>query len=438
MDALGILPAPVSARPTPGAPFVVTPGVHVVVGDEPDAVGVAVLVAGRVGELGQFPVALVHADDGAPGGIVLRLATRPGGGPAEVRAALTGLGTDPDLEPSLAREAYRLTVTTDRVEVVALTAAGLVRGVASLLQLVDLSAGPWPQVRCAEVVDHPRLAWRGLLVDVSESPVALPDAKALVNVMAMLKLNTLHIRVSDGVAWLPDVLDDGEVAGGFADLQAYAAARQIAVVPEIDVAGEAREDARTAEVLGRVAATTRAHVVHVGGRPGDDGATLPDHGERLGGAADDVAAAGAVVMAWQRAAPALSSTRHPGQVLQVRAVSDPRLPAAVADGAALVLSPVELDLGCGGTPPARREADPVAAAEAAGLGRSAVRGLEAVLGSRHGGTREGLFAALWPDLTAVAELAWSETPDPETFVTRVAAERGRWERDGFPVSAPAR
>lgn len=439
MDALGILPAPVSARPARGAPFAVTPGVRVVVGEEPDAVGVAVLVAARIGELGQFPVAVDHTDDPAPGSVVLRLVAGPAPGPAELPAVLTALGADPTLAAELAGEAYRLTVTTDRVEILAVTAAGLVRGAASLLQLVDLTAGPWPQVACAEVVDHPRLAWRGLLVDVSESPLALTDAQALVNVMAMLKLNTLHLRVAEGVAWLPDLLDDGgEVASGFADLQAYAATRQIAVVPEIDVTGSGHADGRTAEVLGRVAATTRAHVVHVGGRPADDGdAPVGWCGERIAGAADDVTAAGAVVMAWQRGATALTSERHPGHLLQVRDVTDPALLPAVADGAVLVLSPASFDLAPGAPAvPAGEGLDPVAEAEAAGLPRSAVRGVETVVGGAHGGTRDGLFAALWPGVAAAAETAWSGVPDWASFPDRVLAERGRWLRDGFPVGDP--
>lgn len=440
MASLGILPAPVRAHGTPGAPFSLGPGVRVVVGDEAEAVGVAVLVADRVGRLGSFPVAMVHSDDAAPGSVVLRLAAPPDPGPQEVRDALRTLGVEGELPEDLAREAYRLTVTTDRVEILAVTAAGLVRGAVSMLQLVEPDGAPWPRVRCGTVVDHPRLAWRGVLVDVSEEPLALLDAKALVNVMATLKLNVLHIRVADGVAWLPTVLEDGgEVAAGFAELQAYAAARHIAVIPEIDVAADTLPAVTTAEVLGRVATTTRAHVVHVGGRAVDPGDVRRRCGDRIGRAADDVVGAGAVVMAWECAAPALSASRHPGHLLQVRDVTAPDLPAAVEDGARLVLSPPVLDLGPGTvTLRERYDADPVGAAVAAGVSPTAVRGVEAVVGGAHGGTREALFAALLPDLAAVAEIAWSGAGATgwESFAERVEGERGRWELDGLPVPAP--
>ncbi|MBC7291609.1 MAG: family 20 glycosylhydrolase [Actinotalea sp.] len=435
MDALGILPAPVTVRPAPGHPFLLTPDVRVVVGEEPDAVAVAVLVAARIGHLTEVPVAVVHTDDGAPGSIVLRLL-----GGQDVPSALTTLGADPALPDGLAAEAYRLTVDEHRVEVVALSAAGLVRAAASLLQMA-VPAAPWPYVRGGTVVDHPRLAWRGLLVDVSDHPLALPDAQALVNVMATVKLNVLHIRVADTVAWLPDFLDEaGEVAGAFAELQAYATARQIAVVPEIDVAGEALPDARTAEVLGRVAATTRAHVVHVGGRPAAADEVGRGCGERIGRAADDVAAAGAVVMAWQCAASALGAGGHLGHLLQVRDVADPALGPAVAQGAVLVLSPPVLDLGDRAVSLRERwEADPLALAGAAGLPREAVRGVEVVLGGVHGGTREGLFAALLPDLAAVAEAAWSGAGATSwsSFAARLAAERARWAHLGLPVPPDA-
>jgi hexosaminidase len=441
MASLGILPAPVSAHAGPAAPFTLGPGVRVVVGDEAEAVGVAVLVADRIGHLGGFPVAMVHTDDGAPGGVVLRLAAPSDAGPAQRREALGALGLPSGLPAELAREAYRLTVTTDRVEILAVTAAGLVRGAVSLLQMVELRDGSWPRVRCGTVVDHPALAWRGVLVDVSEAPMALLDAKALVNLMSTLKFNVLHIRVADGVAWLPTVLDEGgEVATGFAELQAYAAGRHIAVVPEIDVAAEALTAVTTAQVLGRVAATTRAHVVHVGGRSVDAGRVAGPRrcGDRVGRAADDVAAAGAVVMAWECAAPALTGSRHPGHLLQVRDVTEPELPAAVADGARLVLSPPVLDLGRGTAPLRERfGADPVGEAAAAGLAPTAVLGVEAVVGGAHGGTREDLFAALLPDLAAVAEIAWSGAGATgwASFAERVAGERVRWELNGLPVPA---
>lgn len=443
MASLGILPAPVQAHATSGAPFTLGPGVRVVVGDEAETVGVGVLVADRIGRLGAFPVAMVHTDDGAPGSVVLRLAAPPDAGPAEVGSALRALGLDPALPADLAREAYRLNVATDRVEVVAVTAAGLVRGVVSLLQMVDLGDGGWPRVRCGTVVDHPRLPWRGVLVDVSEAPMTLPDAKALVNLLATLKLNVLHIRVADGVAWVTEVLDEGgEVASGFAELQAYAGGRHIAVVPEIDVAGEELPDAQTSRVLSRIATTTRSHVVHVGGLgAGSDDAAGRLCGDRVGRAADEVAAAGAVVMAWQCAAPSLSGPRHPGHLLQVRDVHAAGVRAAVHDGARLVLSPPGLDLGAGDLDLRDRYAvDPVGAAAAAGLPPTAVRGVEAVLGGRHGGTREGLFAALLPDLAAVAEVAWSGPGAAgwESFAARVEGERPRWALNGLPVPAAAR
>nr|WP_297430210.1 glycoside hydrolase family 20 zincin-like fold domain-containing protein [uncultured Actinotalea sp.] len=442
MASLGILPAPVRAHATSDVPFTLGPGVRVVVGDEAEAVGVGVLVADRIGRLGSFPVAMVHTDDGASGSVVLRLAAPPDAGPAEVAAALRVLGLDPALPGDLAREAYRLSVATDRVEVVAVTAAGLVRGVVSLLQMVDLGDGAWPRVRCGTVVDHPRLPWRGVLVDVSEAPLALPDAKSLVNLLATLKLNVLHIRVADGVAWVTEVLDEGgEVASGFAELQAYAGGRHIAVVPEIDVAEEL-PDAETARVLSRVATTTRSHVVHVGGLgAGSDDAAGRRCGDRVGRAADEVAAAGAVVMAWQCAAPALSAARHPRHLLQVRDVRAAGVRAAVDDGARLVLSPPGLDLGRGeGGLRERYAVDPVGDAAAAGLPPTAVHGVEAVLGGRHGGTRDGLFAALLPDLAAVAEMAWSGPGATgwSSFATRVEGERPRWALNGLPVPAPVR
>lgn len=440
MDSLGILPTPVSARRAPGAPFAVVPGVRVVVGEEPDAVGVAVLAAGRIGDLLHEPVAVVHTDDGSPGALVLRLVAPPGAGPAELRDALTAIGLDRGLPLDLAREAYRITATPDRVELLAVTAAGLVRGAVSLLQMVVADAAPWLQIPCATVVDHPRLPWRGVLVDVSEVPLSVTDAQVLVSVMATLKLNVLHVRSADGTAWLPDLMEDGHpVPGGFAELQVHAAGRHIAVVPEVDVVGGAVPPSRTAEVLGRVAATTRAQVVHVGGRHLDGDPAAPAGRDVLARAVEDVAAAGAAVMAWQSAAAVLGCGRPPRHLLQVHDVTDPAVAAAAARGAGLVLSPPGLDLAGSATLRERHERDPRAEALAAGLPASAVHGLEAVLGDAHDGTRAGLFGLLLPAVTAVAEQAWSGAGASswESFSERVAAERVRWGHDALYAPAPA-
>ena len=75
-DPLGVIPAPWRIERVPGSALVLGPGSHVRVDEDPGAVGVAVILARRLGELTGCPVAVTHEDDGHPGVVDLRLVTR--------------------------------------------------------------------------------------------------------------------------------------------------------------------------------------------------------------------------------------------------------------------------------------------------------------------------------------------------------------------------
>lgn len=170
---------------------------------------------------------------------------------------LTAAGAD----ESLGEEGYTLTVGTDRVTIAARTPAGLFHGVQTLRQLLPTSVEhkaalnrglALPAVR---VVDSPRFAWRGAMLDVSRHFLPLDAVKRYVDVMALYKLNRLHLHLSDDQGWRieirsrPELARIGgasEVGGGpggyytqeqYSDLVAYAARRHIVIVPEIDMPG---------------------------------------------------------------------------------------------------------------------------------------------------------------------------------------------------------
>jgi hexosaminidase len=183
--------------------------------------------------------------------------------------------TAPD--PRLGAEGYRLSITPDRVTIRAATAAGLFYGGVTLRQLLppavfasnrvaDVSAAAWC-VRAVEIVDSPRFAWRGLLVDPARHFLPPEFLKKLVDVMALHKLNTLQIHLTDDAGWRFEIkkyprltqigsrraesprhgdanLGDGTPYGPFfysqaqmRELVAYAAARHITILPEIEMPG---------------------------------------------------------------------------------------------------------------------------------------------------------------------------------------------------------
>ena len=161
----------------------------------------------------------------------------------------------------LGDEGYALTVTPAGARIVAMQAAGLFHGVQTLRQLlpaaVEHKAGvsrnlSLPAVR---IVDTPRFAWRGAMLDVARHFLGHEDVKHFIDVMALYKLNRLHLHLADDQGWrieikswprLTTIGSQSAVGGGaggyytqqqYADLVAYAKARYITVVPEIDMPG---------------------------------------------------------------------------------------------------------------------------------------------------------------------------------------------------------
>ena len=107
----------------------------------------------------------------------------------------------------LGAEGYRLRVTGRAVRLRAATAAGLVHGVQTLRQLLPArverrtrQAGPWPVPRL-RVADRPRFAYRGAMLDVARHFFGVRDVERYLDVLALYKLNTLHLHLSDDQGW---------------------------------------------------------------------------------------------------------------------------------------------------------------------------------------------------------------------------------------------
>jgi hexosaminidase len=170
------------------------------------------------------------------------------------------LGTTPRLR-ALGEEGYELRITTRGVALAAFRPAGLFRGVQTLRQLLPAEIesttpqpGPW-RIRTGKVRDRPRFTWRGAMLDVARHFFGPDDVKRFVDLMALYKLNRLHLHLSDDQGWriairswprLATVGGTTAVGGGaggsytqsqYADLVAYAQRRYVTVVPEIDMPG---------------------------------------------------------------------------------------------------------------------------------------------------------------------------------------------------------
>lgn len=121
---------------------------------------------------------------------------------AEAREALAAPGAgywriEPD--PGLPAEGYRLTLEEGGVRLCAADARGLLHGARVARELFEGAEGTLP---CLEIRDHPDLAVRGFMLDVSRGKVpTLPELLGLAEAMARLRLNQLQLYVEHTFAF---------------------------------------------------------------------------------------------------------------------------------------------------------------------------------------------------------------------------------------------
>lgn len=147
-------------------------------------------------------------------------------------------------------ESYRLEITSDGVTLEASDARGLFYGATSLLQLL-ISARKDGDIKmpALRIADAPRLRWRGLLLDSARQYQSVDFIKRFIDAMAFHKLNVLHWHLSDDRAWRLEILKYPKLtaasAGGFytqrqvRELVQYAAARNVTIVPGLEMPGHA-------------------------------------------------------------------------------------------------------------------------------------------------------------------------------------------------------
>ena len=227
------------------------------------------------------------------------------------------LRIDQDLHP----EGYALTAAAGGVDIVGGSVAGVFYGTQTLRQLLPPDSlrraptldGPLvlPGV---EISDRPRFAWRGVMLDVARHFMPVADVLRLVDLAAFHKLNVLHLHLTDDQGWRIEVpgrprltsvgawrsssmlgsrqhgRDDGRPHGGFyttgdlREIVAYAAARFVTVVPEVDMPGHMQAAIAAYPELGngfagpvRTAWGISTHVLDVGAEALDFCRAVLDH-----------------------------------------------------------------------------------------------------------------------------------------------------------------
>lgn len=169
-------------------------------------------------------------------------------------------------------QGYQLRVLPREIHIQATTIVGIFYALQTLHQLEEQGC-----VSCCIVKDEPKYAYRGLMLDCSRHYWPKEFILKQLDAMAYLKMNQLHLHLTDDAGWRMEILqypaltektawrvgtnwnewreqgqryaskDDVGASGGYytqqdlKEIVAYAAARHITVIPEIEMPGHSAE-----------------------------------------------------------------------------------------------------------------------------------------------------------------------------------------------------
>ena len=422
-----------------------------------------------------------------------------GSGPSAGNRIEIGLDTSRE---ALGAEGYEIAIDSARLALTARTPAGIFYGTQTIRQLLPywseyealLFQEPRPiALPAVRIVDTPRYVWRGAMLDVARHFFTVDEVKRFVDLLALHKMNRLHLHLSDDQGWRIAIskwkdltlkggrTEVGGTPGGFytqqqyKDLVAYAAERFITIVPESDMPGHTNaalssyaelncdgkapapftgtdvgfsslcvEEEYTYrfidDVVAQIAAMTPGPYFHIGG---DEVKTLKPEQYRafVERVQKIVQKHGKEMIGWDEIAPA---TLLPTTIVQhwrpdaakEELARAPRLILSPADRSYLDMkydADTALGLRWAGLVPLKTAYDWDPAALVPGVRAEAILGVEAPLWSETlASMRDAEFMAL-PRLAAIAELGWSprERHDWDQFRVRLGAQAPRWTALGI-------
>jgi len=478
----GIIPKPVSVTPGEGR-FLLTPQTNIYL-DPPteETERIAQFLAERLRAATGYPIEVRAAEqEQTDGNLYLVL-----------DASAVALGS----------EGYELTITPQRVVLQAARPAGLFYGVQTIRQLLPAAIeSPTPQegkkweIASGKILDYPRFAWRGAMLDVARHFFTVDEVKRYIDYLAYYKMNRLHLHLSDDQGWRLEIrswprlatyggsLEVGGTRGGYytqeeyAEIVAYAASQFITVIPEIDMPGHVQAalasypelncndtapDLYTGtdvgfsslcidkditytfagDVIRELAALTPGDYLHIGG---DEAHATKEAAYKyfIRQVQAIVAVNGKKVIGWEEIAqaPLLSDT-----LVQHWNPGEGHVREAVRQGAQVIMSPADkayldmkydaatrLGLDWAGYIPVQAGYSWEPTALVSGVGEENIAGIEAPLWSETVTNLDDIEYLAFPRLPGYAEIGWSpaEGRDWSEYRRRLATHAPRWSLMGI-------
>ena len=477
LSAAPLIPLPTRIEAT-GSSFVFTPATDLFLADGADSLrGPAQFLADLLNPASSMEVSVQESNPAGNATVVFRLSER-------------------DLGP----EGYLLEITEDRITISASAPAGAFYAVQTLRQLLPASLemdspgeGPW-RVATGLIEDKPVFGYRGAMLDVARHFFSVEDVKRFTDLIAMYKMNRLHLHLTDDQGWrieikswpkLTEVGGSTQVGGGeggfytqeeYADIVAYAQDRFVTIVPEIDMPGHTNaalvsypelyctgkapelytgtevgfstlctSNERTYEfiddVIGELAALTPGEYLHIGG---DESHVTPleDYIPFIERVQEIVRSHGKKVIGWDEIAHA---KLLPNTVVQWWAEPE-NAKMGIEQGAKVLVSPANkayLDMQYDSTSrlglhwagyievDTGYSWDPATVVE--GIGAEHIIGIEAPLWSETIATMDDIEYLLFPRLPGYAEIGWTAAADRdwEEYRERLGLQKPRFEALGI-------
>ena len=182
-----------------------------------------------------------------------------------------------EYDPTMGKEAYSLNIRKNGVKVKASALNGVNYAVQTIKQMLpaeifgkeEATDADWT-LQCAKINDEPRFGYRGMHMDVSRHFFDMDEVKKYLDIMEVHKLNTLHWHLTDDQGWrleikkYPRLTEVGSIRNktiighifeskeydhtrygegcwfsqeDVKEILAYAAAKGITIIPEIDLPG---------------------------------------------------------------------------------------------------------------------------------------------------------------------------------------------------------
>jgi hexosaminidase len=470
-----VVPEPASLTAASGDAFVLSDSTTIITdSSNAEVVRIAELLAALLRPSTGFPIPVSSAGTAARRVIALRLST----------------------DGALAAEGYQLSVSRDSVRITAQAPVGLFYGVQTLRQLLParieshmaLTSMRW-SVPAVSITDQPRYAWRGAMLDVARHFFTVREIKQYVDLLALYKLNVLHLHLADDQGWRieiksrPKLAAAGSVtqvgggAGGYftqdeySEIVRYAQERFVTIVPEIDMPGHTnaalvgypelscsrrppapytgtevgwstfcanKEEtyALVEDIVREIAALTPGRYFHMGG---DENPILTkeEYAKFVERTQDIIARHGKHMIGWEEIAHARLRSTTIAQAWATDSVAA----HALQYGAKVILSPgrrtyldmkyddsTELGLKWAGLIEVRDAYDWDPATYMKGVTEANIVGVEAPIWSETVRNITAVQYLAMPRLPALAEVAWTpqRVRNWEAFRTRLATHAPRW------------